>query len=155
MTYPGKLKIFKFPEYPAFLPKMSRTTAGRRKKSVNGVRRVKLRLSATTNPGESLMGIMQFFKNLIGGKRPIDQPRGPGVPRPRWYSDMVAAHLERVGLRIEQRKPPRGVQATSNINAVFEQDAERQATDYYRRQSGGVPLVGSERLFTVPPDHLR
>jgi hypothetical protein len=125
------------------------------------------------------MGIMQFFKKLVGGKpdepltdyerltqatvrtgnrdwrgQPIDQPRGPSVPRPRWYSDMVTAHLERVGMRIEQRKPPRGVQATSNINAVFEHDTERQAADYYRRQSGGSPLVGSERLLTVP-DHLR
>jgi hypothetical protein len=98
------------------------------------------------------VGIMQFFKNLVNGKP--EESRGPSVPRPRWYSDMVTAHLERVGLRIEQRKPPRGVQATSNINAIFDQDAERQAADYYRRQSGGSPLVGSERQFTVP-DHLR
>jgi hypothetical protein len=97
------------------------------------------------------MGIMQFFKKLVG--KP-EESRGPSVPRPRWYSDMVTEHLARVGLKVERRDPPRGVQATSNINAVFEHDAERQAADYYRRQSGGSPLVGSERLFTIP-DHLK
>jgi hypothetical protein len=98
------------------------------------------------------MGIVQFFKKLVGGKP--EESRGPSVPRPQWYSDMVTAHLERVGLRIEQRNLPPGVQATANINAIFEHDAERQAADYYRRQSGDSPLVGAGRQFTVP-DHLR
>jgi hypothetical protein len=93
-------------------------------------------------------GHLQFFKKL--GKP--EEPRGPSVPRPRWYSDMVTEHLARVGLHIEQRNLPPSVQATSNINAIFDHDAERQAADYWRQS--GVPLVGSERLFTVP-DHLR
>jgi hypothetical protein len=91
------------------------------------------------------MGIMQFFKKLLVGGKP-DEPRGPSVPRPQWYNDMVTEHLARVGLHIEQRNLPPGVQATSNINAVFDADAERQAADYLRG--------GSERQFTVP-DHLR
>jgi hypothetical protein len=42
------------------------------------------------------MGILQFLKKLVGGKPEEPQSRGPGVPRPRWYSDMVTAHLEHV-----------------------------------------------------------
>jgi hypothetical protein len=105
------------------------------------------------------MGIVSFFKKLIGDK--VEEPLSdyerltispsPGLQKHR---ERVGDLLARAGLRIERRDPPRGVQAVGNVNAVFDADAERQEMDYYRRQSGGVPLVGPGRQFTVP-DHLK
>jgi hypothetical protein len=131
------------------------------------------------------MGVISKLKELLGGNKvyeplsdyerltratvrtanldwqglPIDRDAGAPTTPSRWlkrHRERVGGLLERVGMRIEGRGPPRGVQAVAGLNiigAVFNRDAERQATDYYRRQRGGVPLVGAGRQYTVP-DHL-
>jgi hypothetical protein len=107
------------------------------------------------------MGIVQFFKKLVGGKtdeplsdyerltrgvvrtgnldwsgKPIDRDRGAGMLPPKGYRKMVDAWLERAGLHIERRDPPRGVQSVAGlagITAVFERDCERQEATRWRQ----------------------
>ena len=110
------------------------------------------------------MGIMQFFKKLVGkGKAdeplidyerltctvvrtenldwqglPIDcHAGGPISPSPglKKHRELVSDLLERVGLRVEERIPPRGVQAVSDfgeIADIFVADASRQSTTWWR-----------------------
>jgi hypothetical protein len=108
------------------------------------------------------MNIVQFFKKLVGkpvdeypvsdeeNRRrafvrtanldwrglPIDRARGAGMLPPPGYRELVDDWLERVGLHIEKRDTPRGVQAVSDlgaVSAIFDGDAERQAGARWRR----------------------